>query len=101
MLLIVGLAAVGSYFYSQTIPPTYRSQAILLVGQEQSSANPSTADIYVESNLPQAYTLLATHPSFPQAAAQDLKWPGSWESLFFYISATAPQSGQTIQIAAT
>jgi len=34
MLLIVGLAAVGSYFYSQTIPPTYRSQAILLVGQE-------------------------------------------------------------------
>lgn len=101
MLLIVVLAAAGSYFYSQNISPTYRSQAILLVGQEQSSANPSSTDIFVASNLPQAYSLLATQPSVLQAAAQDLNWQGSWESLFFNISATAPQGGQTILIAAT
>lgn len=101
MLLIVGLAAAGSYFYSQTIPPTYRAQAILLVGQEQSSANPTYAELYVSSNLPQAFSLLATQPSVLEAAAQEINWEGPWQSLYFNISATAPQGGQTIQIAAT
>lgn len=101
MLLIVGLAAAGSYFYSQTIPPTYRAQAILLVGQEQSSANPTYADIYASSNLPQAFSLLATQPSVLEAAAKEINWEGEWQTLFFSINATAAAGGQTIQIAAT
>jgi non-specific protein-tyrosine kinase len=101
MLLIVGLAVAGSYLYSQTIPPTYRAQAILLVGQEQSSANPTYADIYVSSNLPQAFSLLATQPSVLEAAAKEIGWEGTWESLFFSVSATTTPGGQTIQIAAT
>lgn len=101
VLLLVGLAAAGSYFYSQTIPPTYRSTAILLVGQEQSSANPTASDIYVSNNLAQAYALLVNQPSVLQAAAKEINWEGSWESLYFAVSATAPQNGQTINVSAT
>ncbi len=101
MLLIVGLAAAGSYFYSQTIPPTFRAQAILLVGQEQNNSNPTYADLYVSSNLPQAFALLATQPSVLEAAANEINWQGPWQSLFFNISSTAPQGSQTIQITAT
>lgn len=101
MLLIVGLAAAGSYFLSQTIPPTYRSTAVLLVGQEQQSSNPTPSDIYVSNNLAQAYVLLVNQPSVLQAAAKELNWEGSWESLYFVVSATAPQNGQTINISAT
>src|SRR5581483_11600281 len=101
MLLIVGLAAAGSYFYSQTIRPTYRATAVLLVGQEQQSANPTPSDIYVSNNLAQAYALLVNQPSVLQAAAQELNWDGGWESLYFVVSATAPQGGQTINVSAT
>lgn len=101
MVLLVGLAAAGSYLYSQTIPPTYRSTAILLVGQEQASANPTASDIYVSNNLAQAYALLVNQPSVLQAAAEELNWEGSWESLYFAVSANAPQGGQTINVTAT
>lgn len=101
IVLLVGLAAAGSYMYSRTIPPTYRSSAILLVGQEQASANPTVSDIYVSNNLAQAYALLVSQPSVLQAAAQELNWEGSWESLYFVVSASAPQGGQTIDISAS
>lgn len=101
MVLLVVLAAGGSYLYSRTIPPTYRSTAILLVGQEQASANPTVSDIYVSNNLAQAYALLVNQPSVLQAAAEELKWEGSWESLYFIVSANAPQGGQTINVSAT
>ena len=91
MVLLVVLAAGGSYLYSRTISPTYRSTAILLVGQEQASANPTVSDIYVSNNLAQAYALLVNQPSVLQAAAEELKWEGSWESLYFIVSANAPQ----------
>lgn len=101
IVLLVVLAAAGSYLYSRTIPPTYRSTAILLVGQEQATANPTVSDIYISNNLAQAYALLVSQPSVLQAAAQELNWEGSWESLYFTVSATAPPSGQTINISAT
>lgn len=101
ILLITGLAAAGSYFYSQTIPPTYRSTAVLLVGQEQQNVNPTPSDLYVSNNLAQAYALLVNQPSVLQAAAQELNWEGSWESLYFVVSASAPQGGQTISVSAT
>ncbi len=101
ILLLTGLAAAGSYFYSQTIPPTYRSSAVLLVGQEQQSVNPTPSDIYISNNLAQAYALLVNQPSVLQAAAKELAWEGSWESLYFVVSANAPQGGQTINVTAT
>lgn len=101
ILLITGLAAAGSYFYSQTISPTYRSTAVLLVGQEQQSANPTASEIYVSNNLAQAYALLVTQPSVLQAAAKELNWDDSWESLYFVVTASAPQGGQTFNVSAT
>lgn len=101
ILLIAGLAAAGSYLYSLTIPPTYRSEAILLVGQEQQNPNPTVNDIYVSNNLAAAYALLATQPSVLEAAAQAIHWDGPWQSLYFNVAATAPTGGQTIHIAAT
>ncbi|TAH53240.1 MAG: polysaccharide biosynthesis tyrosine autokinase [Chloroflexota bacterium] len=101
ILLITGLAAAGSYFYSRTIPPTYRTTAVLLVGQEQQSANPTPSEIYVSNNLAQAYALLVNQPSVLQAAAKELNWEGSWESLYFVVTANAPQGGQTFNVSAT
>lgn len=101
ILLITGLAAAGSYFYSQTIPPTYRTETVLLVGQEQQNINPTYNDIYVNNNLAQAYSLLVSQPSVLEAAAKEINWEGSWQSLYFAVSASAPQSGQTIRISAT
>lgn len=101
ILLIVGLAAAGSFFYSQTIPPTYRAEAVLLVGQEQQSVNPTASDIYVQNNIAQAYALLINQPSVLEAAAQAIQWKGPWQSLYFNVTATAPPNGQTIKISAT
>lgn len=101
MLLITGLAAAGSYLYSETIPPTYRTETVLLVGQEQQNINPTYNDIYVNNNLAQAYSLLASQPSVLEAAAQEINWEGSWQSLYFAVTATAPQGSQTIRISAT
>lgn len=101
IVVLVVLAAAGSYLYSRTLPPTYRSTAILLVGQEQATANPTVSDIYISNNLAQAYALLVSQPSVLQAAAQELNWEGSWESLYFTVSASAPQGGQTINISAS
>jgi non-specific protein-tyrosine kinase len=101
IVLIVVLAAGGSYFYSQTIPPTYLSESVLLVGQEQQSADPTPSDIYAAANLAQAYSLLVSQPSVLEAAAQELNWDGSWQSLYFYVSASASQGGQTFRISAT
>lgn len=101
MLLIAVLAGAGSYFYSETIPSTYRAEAILLVGQEQQSANPTINDIYISNNLAQAYALLVSQPNVLEATAREIKWDGPWQSLYFNVSATAPTGGQTIHIAAT
>ncbi len=101
ILLIVGLAAAASFFYSQTIPPTYRAEAVLLVGQEQTSTNPTASDIFVQNNLAQAYALLVNQPSVLEAAAKEINWEGTWQSLYFNVSATAPQNGQTIHVAGT
>lgn len=101
ILLITGLAAAGSYFYSQTLSPTYRSETVLLVGQEQQNTNPTYNDIYVSNNLAQAYSLLISQPSVLEAAAKEIKWEGPWQSLYFAVSATAPANGQTIRISGT
>lgn len=101
ILLLTVLAGAGSYLYSQNIPPTYRTETVLLVGQEQQSINPTFNDVYVNNNLAQAYSLLASQPSVLQKAAEAINWEGTWQSLYFSVSATAPQGGQTIRIAAT
>lgn len=101
ILLITGLAAAGSYFYSRTLAPTYRTDTVLLVGQEQQNSNPTFNDIYVSNNLAQAYALLVSQPSVLQAAANEIKWDGPWQSLYFAVSATAPANGQTIRISGT
>jgi len=101
ILLITGLAAAGSYFYSQTIPPTYRTEAILLVGQDQQALNPTVNDIYVSTNLAQAYALLVSQPSVLEATAKAINWDGPWQSLYFNVTATAPAGAQTIRVSAT
>jgi non-specific protein-tyrosine kinase len=101
VIILVGLAAAGSYLYSRATPPTFRATAILLVGQEQSNANPTANDIVVSNNLAQAYALLVNQPSVLQAVAQEISWEDSWESLYFVVSANVPQAGQTISVSAT
>lgn len=94
------LAAAASYAYSLRIPPTYRAETMVLVGQQQSAGNITPSDIYVSNNLAQAYAQLITQPSILQATAQAVKWPEGWQSLYFRVSAIASGS-QLIRISAT
>lgn len=101
LLLVATLLAGGaSYFYSLRIPPTYRAETTVLVGQESSAGSVNPSDALSASSLAQAYALLVTQPSVLQATAQAVKWPESWQSLYFQVSAAAA-GNQLIRISAT
>lgn len=98
MVLLMALAALGSYAYSRTIPPTYKSETTLMVGQDQSA----NADVPVASNIDVAapYAILATQPAILQATAAAIQWTESWQSLYFHVTATSA-SNRLVRIAAT
>lgn len=101
LLLIATVSAAGaSYVYSLRIPPTYRAETTILVGQEQSGGTVNPSDTLSSSNLAQAYALLVTQPSILQATADAIKWGDSWQSLYFQVSA-ASVGDQLIRITAT
>ncbi len=80
IFLTTAIAAGSSYYYSRTIPPTYKAETTLLVGQLQQNPNPSAGDLTASSNLAQAYTLLVTQPAILQATADAVHWPEGWQT---------------------
>lgn len=100
LLLAALVAAAGSYAYSLRIPPTYRAETTILVGEEQASSDVTSPAASQSGNLAQAYALLVTQPSILQATAEAIKWNETWQSLYFHVSATA-LGGGLIRIAAT
>ncbi len=100
VVLTAAIAAGSSFYFSRTIPPTYRSQTTVMVGRVMNSPNPSAYDIYTTANLAQTYSLLVTQPPVLQATAEAIQWPESWQTLYFKISVTTVGS-QVIQIGVT
>jgi tyrosine-protein kinase len=100
IVLVTAIAGGSAYYYSRTIPPTYRAETTVLVGQLQQNASPNPTDLYAASNLAQAYTLLVTQPPILEATANAVHWPESWQTLYFHVSATSPSS-QLLDIAVT
>lgn len=101
LIVLLTLVAAGvSYAYSLRIPPTYRAETMILVGQQQASGNLSPADLYASNNLAQAYSLLATQPPVLQATADAIQFAEGWQSLYFRVSASAA-GNQLIRITAT
>jgi succinoglycan biosynthesis transport protein ExoP len=100
IILTSAIAAGSSYFYSLRIPPTYRANTSMLVGQILQNPGQSALDVQSQGFLAQAYALLATQPPILQATAEAIKWPQPWQSLYFKVSANATGS-QLLQISAT
>lgn len=97
VLLVVGIAVAATVIYSLTLPPVYRSEATLLVGQDQNLTNSNGTP--VTTNLAAAYVLLATQPPILQATAQAIGWTESWQSLYYHVTASA--DGQLVTVAGT
>lgn len=100
IVLLTLLAAAASYAYSLRIPPTYRAETTLFVGQQQPNGNVTPSDVFSSNNLAQAYSLLVTQPPILQATADTLKIADGWQSLYFRVSASA-SGAQLIRITAT
>lgn len=100
VVIVVALAAGSAYYYSRTIPPTYRAETTVLVGQLQSNPSSNPNDLYAASNLAQAYTLLVTQPTILESTATAVNWPESWQTLYFHVSASSPSS-QLLKISVT
>lgn len=100
-LVILGgsLGALLGYLYSQTVTPTYQSETTLLVGQQQDQQS-NTNEIPVPGDLAYAYAQLVTQPPILQATAQAIKWPETWQSLYFHVS-SIPSGSQLITIRVT
>lgn len=97
ILILVGLAAGSSYYYSRQIPPTYEATATVLVGRVMNDPNPSNTSLSAENSIADAHAILATQPQVLQATAETIHWPGQWQDLFFEVSAQAP-GGQLLVI---
>lgn len=100
VVLVTLLAAGSAYYYSRTIPPTYRAETTLLVGQLQQNPNTNPNDLFAASNLAQAYSLLVTQPPILEATAKAVNWPESWQTLYFHVGASSPSS-QLLKISVT
>jgi tyrosine-protein kinase len=100
IILVTVIAAGSAYYYSRRIPPTYRAETTVLVGQLQQNPSTNPNDLYAASNLAQAYTLLVTQPPILEATAQAVHWPESWQTLYFHVLATSPSS-QLLKISVT
>jgi non-specific protein-tyrosine kinase len=100
IVLTTAIAALSSYYYSQTIPARYRAETTVMVGRVIENPNPTVSEFQSTSNLAQAYALLATQPPILQATAQSLNWREEWQTLFFKVTAKSVSS-QLLQIAAT
>ncbi|MBI4787226.1 MAG: polysaccharide biosynthesis tyrosine autokinase [Chloroflexi bacterium] len=99
-ILTTAIAAGSSYFYSQTIKPTFKAETSVMVGRVMDNPNPSVADVYTSSNLAQTYALLVTQPPVLQAAAEALNWTEPWQTLYFRVTVTTV-GNQLLKIAAT
>lgn len=99
ILIIVGLAAGSSYYYSRQIPPIYAATTTVLVGQVINDPNPSNTSLLAAKSMAEAHAILATQPQILQAAAQALNWSGQWQDLFFRVTAQA-SGGQLLEVTA-
>lgn len=97
ILLIPLIAALSSYYFSLTLPPTYQATTTLVVGQALQNPNPSGGELQIASQLAQAYALLVKQQPILQATAEAVNWPGTWQTLGTRVSATVI-GGQLIQI---
>lgn len=96
-LLTVGMAVAAVIIYSVIVPPSYHTDATLLVGQDQNLTN--TNGTPVTTNIANAYVILATQPPVLQATAKAINWSDTWQSLYYHVSASA--DGQLVSVTGT
>src|SRR5262245_4599790 len=93
----MGVAVAATVLYSFLVPPSYNTDATLLVGQDQNLTNSNGTP--VTTNIASAYVILATQPPILQATAKAIDWPENWQSLYYHVSASA--DGQLIRVTGT
>ncbi len=101
VILVAVISAVSSYFYSLTIPPTYRAETTMVVGKVVENTNSVYFPYEIPGSLAQAYGLLVGQPVILQATAEAIGQPEAWQNLFFKISAKSSTNSQLLQLAVT
>lgn len=106
VLLTTMLATAAGYLYSLRITPLYRAQTTILLGrtledaQALDSLGSRSNALQSTTDLAQVYALLATQPQILEATAEEVRWPGNWQSLFFKVVARSP-GNQMLTISVT
>ncbi len=100
IILTTAMAAGSSYFYSRSIPPTYRADTTILVGRVLQDPTQPQYNLPYQASLADTYALLATQPPILQGTAEAIHWPESWQSLYFKVSAKS-NGAQLLTISAT
>lgn len=98
VILVAAISAVSSYFYSLTIPPTYRAETTMVVGKVVENTNSVYFPYEIPGSLAQAYGLLVGQPVILQATAEAIGQPEAWQNLFFKISAKSSTNSQLLQL---
>lgn len=98
VILVGVISAVSSYFYSLTIPPTYRAETTMVVGKVVENTNSVYFPYEIPGSLAQAYGLLVGQPVILQATAEAIGQPEAWQNLFFKISAKSSTNSQLLQL---
>jgi non-specific protein-tyrosine kinase len=101
VILVAVISAVSSYFYSLTIPPTYRAETTMVVGKVVENTNSVYFPYEIPGSLAQAYGLLVGQPGILQATAEAIGQPEAWQNLFFKISAKSSTNSQLLQLGVT
>ncbi len=101
VILVAVISAVSSYFYSLTIPPTYRAETTMVVGKVVENTNSVYFPYEIPGSLAQAYGLLVGQPVILQATAEAIGQPEAWQNLFFKISAKSSTNSQLLQLGVT
>lgn len=93
------IGAVAAFLLSSVLPPTYQSQATLLVGQ---TANPGTTADYnqllISQRLSQTYAQLITLPEVAGGVIDELDLSTTPEELLKHVQADAPLDSTLLTI---
>ncbi len=93
------IGAVAAFLLSSVLPPTYQSQATLLVGQ---AANPGTTADYnqllISQRLSQTYAQLVTLPEIATGVIDELDLSTTPDELLKHVQAQAPLDSTLLTI---
>lgn len=101
IVLSTALAAGVSYKVSKTIPAVYRTQTMLMVGDDVSNPNLSLEEINLSGRLANGYAAMVNQQAVLEGTVQALHIPTSWQALGSHILVAHLDQSQYLTIYVT